>query len=116
MRHTHRTRIAAFEVKNVLFFFFRHQQKLNQLVLEKFGAARVIKTQGTQSIGDTEAARVFTVVGFNADNRHNQLGRYAVFACYIIDNGTIGGVKLFAAVKFRRAGVARAEFIPRTGS
>ena len=114
--HPHRARIAAFEVKNILFFFFCHQQKLNQLVLEKFGTARIIKTQGTQSIGNAEAARVFTVVGFNPDNRHNQLGRYAVFACHIIDDGTVGGVKLFAAVKFRRAGVACTEFIPRAGS
>ena len=116
LRHTHRARIAAFEVKNVLFFFFRHQQKLNQLVLEKLGAARIIKTQGTQSIGNAETARVFTVVGLNPDNRHNQLGRYTIFARHIIDNGTVSSVKLFAAVEFRRTGVARAEFIPRARS
>ena len=116
LRHTHCARIAAFKVKNVLFFLFRHQQKLNQLVLEKLGATRIIKTQSTQSIGNAETARVFAVVGLNPDNRHNQLGRYTVFARHIIDNGTVDGVKLFAAVKFRRAGVAHAEFIPRAGS
>ena len=116
LRHTHCARIAAFKVKNVLFFFFRHQQKLNQLVLEKLGATRIIKTQSTQSIGNTEAACVFAVVGLNPDNRHNQLGRYTVFARHIIDNGTVGGVKLFAAVEFRRTGVACTEFIPRARS
>ena len=116
LRHTHRTGIAAFEVKDIFFFFFCHLQKFAQLVLEELGTAWIIKGQCTQGIGNAEAACIFTIIGFNTENRHNQFGRYAVFACHIIDYGTICRIELSAAIKFGCTRVTGAEFIPRTRS
>ena len=116
LRHTHCTGIAAFEVKDIFFFFFCHLQKFAQLVLEELGTAWIIKGQCTQGIGNAEAARIFAVIGFDTENRHNQFGRYAVFACHIIDYGTVCRIELSTTIKFDRTRVTGAEFIPRTRS
>ena len=116
LRHTHRAGIAAFEVKDIFFFFFCHQQKFAQFILEKFGTAWIIKGQCAQSIGNAEAARIFAIIGFNTENRHDQFGRNTVFACYIINYGTVCRIELSAAVKFGCTGVTGTEFIPRTRS
>ena len=116
LRHAHRAGIAAFEIKNIFFFFFCHQQKFAQFVLEKFGTAGIIKGQCAQSIGNAEATRIFAIIGFNTENRHDQFGRNTVFACHIINYGTVCRIELSAAIKFGCTGVTGAEFIPRTRS
>ncbi|MNQ66065.1 hypothetical protein D3C85_805440 [compost metagenome] len=79
LRQAHGPGVRAFEGQWIDLFFTRQQQELTQFLAEKFGTGRIVETERGQGIDHPVITGITSEKGFNANDRHDDLCRHAVF-------------------------------------
>src|SRR5262245_23313128 len=113
LRDADRARVRAAEARRIGARLARVEQERLELGAEELGAARVVECERGERVEHAEGAGLATVLGLDADDGHDDLGRYAVRGGRAREHPRVATPELHAGVDAARAHEAVAVAAPR---
>jgi len=112
LRQAHRSGVRALEGQWIDLLFTGQQQELTQFLAEKFGTGRIVESERGQRINHPVIAGITSEKGLDADDRHDDLCRYAVFLLGTGQHGLVLAPEVHTTGDARVGDEHRAIFFP----